>query len=228
MIWEDEKEADRLIGNATNRLGELIRTRADLSRRLENTKLTAKQRSDIQGRINEVDAMSERVQGSIRDIITLGADTEHTYSLAAGSGSSHNVVKDQQTGIIRIEGSTDALHIHEIKHVAMALATPDGLRFNNDGKLRATTPSGERDEIEAYRTQFAFAPNSLPGTRRPTQMGEVNRNYIGGLKNENGQFVYPAIQQLIQNQKAQDLINQRMFQQQDTIHQKDTVRRRRR
>lgn len=130
----------------------------------------------------------------------LGKDTDHTYDLVYSSNEKHNVKKGNK--IIKIQGSSDALHIHEIRHVALALGSSKGLVFSDDNLLRpAINESGLNDEIEGYRAQYSFDPNSLP--EYDGNYNGINSEYIGNITDSNGNLVYPAINEAVKASKRQ-------------------------
>lgn len=97
---------------------------------------------------------------SIKDIDFLG-ESEHTFRLADGGALNH--ITQGEDGVINIQGSNDAIHIHEIRHVSMALNSEEGMQFSDEsGYLKATQGIGLLDEMEGYKAQYAFRPSSLP------------------------------------------------------------------
>ncbi|MFI2744366.1 hypothetical protein ACG2LH_16645 [Zhouia sp. PK063] len=61
--------------------------------------------------------------------------------------------------VINIQGSNDALHIHEIKHTALS-------------------SNGLLDEIAGYIAQYGYEPSSLPSS----VSSGINLEYIADLK----------------------------------------------
>jgi hypothetical protein len=94
--------------------------------------------------MDEIDIRVKSLQGSIADIKAIG-DDKNVFQLVGNSNEENHVVKGED-GVISIQGSTDALHIHEIKHVARSLASKDGMQFDKDGLLRPVANLGIDDE----------------------------------------------------------------------------------
>lgn len=137
--------------------------------------------------------LSERIgnlEGTIENIRILGDDKEHTFDLVSNSGETNHVTKDEK-GVINIQGASDALHIHEIKHVALSLASKDGMQFNSNGYLKPTSGYGIPDEIAGYRAQYAFDPSSLSGFSG--NYNSIDVEYIANVKDSSGSYVYQAI-----------------------------------
>lgn len=103
------------------------------------------------------------------DIDLLGHDSQK-YKLTQVSGEGAHKVRLENNGTISIETSEDALSIHEITHVRQALDA-GGLEFSDSGCLKnpGTRAKGSQRyiaiseaEIEAYKMQYSYRPESLP------------------------------------------------------------------
>ena len=107
------------------------------------------------------------------------------------------------------EINSDALHIHEIRHVALSLDSPKGLTFNQYDQLMPTTITGLKDEISGYSAQHGYDPTSLPGVY-PSTLEGINKEYIGNIKNDaTGDYIYKSIRQLWLNEMKQNKINEK-------------------
>ena len=205
MIWLDPEKADRLKGKINDKISSLNDKKSKLEEQLGGDKLSDKQKNKIQGKIDDLNSRVSSLNSSISDIDALGADKENTFDLIGG-GEINRVQKDDK-GVINIQAPNDALHIHEVKHVALSLNSEKGLEFNSNGLLKPTTPTGLLDEISGYKAQYSYEPNSLPGS--VSKGSDINIEFIANLKDSNGNLVYPAINQRYQNQLEQMKINKK-------------------
>ena len=118
-------------------------------------------------------------------------------------------MKQGSDGVINIQGPNNALHIHEIKHVALGLSSDEGLQFGSTGLLQPTLSSnGMADEIQAYGVQWAYRPSSVPGS--VGHNGSINWTSLAKLRSSSGSYVYPALQRRYSNMKKQERINRKM------------------
>ncbi len=166
---------------------------SDKNNPLSDKKRTALEKEDknLEGRISQLNT-------SKADIKKLGDDKDHEYDLVSTSGGDHHVEKGSD-GVIKIEGSSDALHIHEIRHVSLSLSSSKGLQFR-DGLLKPNFANGERDEIEGYSAQHGYDPKSLPGVY-PDYLNGIDANYIGNISRSDGSLVYPQIKAVDEDRK---------------------------
>ncbi len=160
MIWKDQKEADQLSDKTLNRMGELMTKNAKLNYEIKNGELSDKQIKKLQKEVNSNNSLIGELQSSLCDIQNLGADQNHIYDLVNNTGVENHVYLGDD-GVINIQGTNDALHIHEIKHVALSLNSAQGFQWNSDNLLMPTMGHGKDDEITAYKAQYAFSPTSL-------------------------------------------------------------------
>ncbi|QMU63060.1 MAG: hypothetical protein GKR88_01420 [Flavobacteriaceae bacterium] len=207
MIWKDQEEADRFIEKVKNRLKSVTGKIAKLQYKLDNGDLSDKKKAKLKKRIDGLTSRTESLKGTISDVVALGADKDHVFDLVSNSGDT-NHVKEGKDGVISIQGSTDALHVHEIKHVALALKSRNGLKFNSQNLLKPVSGNGLKDEILGYRAQYGYEPSSLPGS--VSNMSGIDLKYIGNLRKDDGTLVYPIInriwkqkQKRIKNSKKQ-------------------------
>ncbi len=195
MIWKDPKEADRLKKEIQKTQDGLIKDKERYKAQLNNKDkpLSMKEAKIIQGRLNEVTARIGSLEESKLAIDALGADKENTYDLVGGdeSNDGRHFVQKGNDGTINIQGSNDALHVHEIKHVSLSLASTGGLQFNSSGYLRPVDPTGERDEIAGYQAQYSFSPNTLPSGA--SSLNAINLRYLANMRDDKGNLVYPAL-----------------------------------
>lgn len=192
MTWKDQKEADQLTKNSQDKIKELQSSKADLQAKLDdkNSSLSDKKRERLEGRIADIDSRMNSLEGTIADIKLLGDDQQNTYDLVSNSGEKNHVTKGED-GVINIQGSSDALYVHEIKHVSLSLSSKAGLVFSQNGYLKPTSNLGLTDEIEGYKAQYGYSPSSIPGYSG-TYSG-INAGFIANIKDSSGNPVYPAI-----------------------------------
>jgi len=200
MIWKDQKKADAIINAVTNKIGELMSDVAKAQWKLDNNELSEDKTNSLN---NEISKLEERITGlreTVESIIILGNDLEHTYDLVNTNDESHHVRQDKD-GVINIEGSSTALRLHELSHVAQELNSESGFQFNQKGVLIASSPAGLREEINAYTFQYYYDPNSLPtvGGTKPKFPSDITIQYLGGIKNSKGKPVYPKLAEQIRS-----------------------------
>lgn len=142
----------------------------------------------LKARKNENNQKIGLLKQSLSDIAAIG-NAKETYRLTEPSASdgTHKVVKDDD-GVINIEGSSTALHIHEIRHVGQSIKA-GGLRFWNNKLLNSGSTTQEKTdmEIDAYKTQFAFSDSDFEGIRF---IKDINEDWLRSIKYTNGDYVY--------------------------------------
>jgi hypothetical protein len=151
-----------------------------------------------------------KLDESISQINKLGDDKNHTYDLVS-SGDTQNRVTLGDDGVINIQGGNEGQHIHEIDHVARSLDSKAGLKWGG-GILLPTTFTGEKDEISGYQHQYSYDPYTMP--KHADNIGSINQEWVGTIKNSDGSFLYPAINHAMLNAQKQERINKRMFKKQ--------------
>lgn len=198
MLWKDQKEADELKKNIEKRQGEVNKQRDKISAKLDGKKeLSEGKRDRLSNRLEKLDSRLSGLEVAKSDIGILGDDPDHTYDLVNTSGETHGVQKGED-GVINIEGSNDALHIHEVHHTALSVNSESGLQFSSGGRLRpALSASGLADEIDAYKVQYSFSPTSIPNS--PASITGIDLTYLGGLQDSNKNPIYPALYDRWQN-----------------------------
>lgn len=205
MIWLDPEKADNLKGKINNKISTLNDKKLKLEGELNSNDLSDKQRSKVQNKISGINDTVSSLTGSLADIDALGADKENTFDLVNG-GEINNIRKGKD-GIINIEAPNDALHIHEIKHAALSLSSEKGLQFSSKGYLMPTNHNGVLDEISAYKAQYSYDSNSLPGTI--SRGSDITLEYVANLTDSKGMIIYPVVFQHYQNTLKQMKINKK-------------------
>lgn len=76
---------------------------------------------------------------------------------------------------------------------------------------------GIEDELQGYRAQFAFKPNSLPGFY-PKHLEDVNLEYISNIQKTDRSFAYPSIQKMVDDDKSIAKSNNKMDKDSSTVH----------
>ena len=195
MLWKDPKQAEALKKDIDRVSGDLTIKRQGLLDKLNNKDkpLSEKESKKISKQIGELSQRIDNLAQSKTAIDNLGTDKEHTYALTEGSESNDgkHFVQKGDDGTINIQGSDKALHIHEIRHVANSLTSEKGLHFNSSGYLRPVDPTGEKDEIGGYQSQYSYNPFSLVNS--PNSLGAINLKYLANMKDDRGNPVYPAL-----------------------------------
>lgn len=197
MIWKDQKEADRLKKNIEKRKDQLAKRKEKLQEKIIKRQAKGKNTENQERSIATIDSRTDQMNQTIREIDALGADEDNTYDLVRGDnqgGGKHGVTKGSD-GVINIYGSSDGLHVHEIRHVSLSLNS-GGLVFRNR-QLTPTTPRGEVDEIEGYKAQFGYTGSGPGSAGSDAQILDE----IANLKDGRGNYVYPAIRQKIINRQ---------------------------
>lgn len=203
MYWVDQKEADKLKKSVQDKIKSLGSQKAKLEGKLKQDGISDKKKARLEKRIEDLDARTESLNTTVADIDALGADKNTAFDLVSNSGEINHVKKNAKTGVVEIQGSNSALHVHEIRHAAKSLGSDAGLEFNSKGFLKPTTSIGLEDEISGYRAQYGYKPSSLPGS--VSSHDGINLEYIANLKKKDGSPVYPAIHQ---RWKTKQRINQ--------------------
>ena len=123
--------------------------------------------------------------------------SEHVEKGTNESGGNENYVQKQKDGTINIQGPNDALHIHEIRHVADHLTDGYGLNFDKDGISGSLARLGpyynEKIEQSGNRAQYGVDPNSVykfKGT-----INQINLRYLANLKDDRGRDIYPDLKE---------------------------------
>lgn len=180
--------------------------------------LTEKQKGKIAYEIKDIDSRIAELLTSKADIERLGNDKEHIYDLGGegGDGGAQYIMKGKDK-CVKIQGSCDAQFIHEIRHVSLSLQDKRGLRFSRNNLLMPVFADGIEDELQGYRAQFAFKPNSLPGFY-PKHLEDVNLEYISNIQKTDRSFAYPSIQKMVDDDKSIAKSNNKMDKDSSTVH----------
>ena len=198
--WKDPKTAERLIRHIDVKIDQLNEERARNRAKIttKDAHLADKKRDKIDHLLTDIEGRIAELTASKADIERLGRDANHVYEL--GEASENCVVKKAHNLII-IQGTNDALYLHEIRHVSLSLQTKKGLEFSNSNLLLPTFADGSADELQGYRAQYAYEPTSLPQTYRyyPTDLAHISIAYIGNIQREDGAYAYLGIQKTWQD-----------------------------
>src|SRR5690606_5824713 len=206
---EDPKEAEKLKKSVQQVIDGLAKRKAKLEAKIEKREAAGKSTKNQTNAIGRIDARTDQLETTKSNIDALGADQDHVFRLASGDnqGDGKHGVTPGSDGVIKIYGTNNALHVHELRHVALSLDSENGLEFNTNNSLRPTTTPGRLDEIEGYKAQYGDAGRG-PGAAGSDD-GIVEN--IANLKDGRGNYVYPAIRQYYLN-RQQGIRNSERYQ----------------
>ncbi|MFV0482845.1 MAG: RHS repeat-associated core domain-containing protein [Bacteroidales bacterium] len=191
MTWKDTVASNDLKVSVGKQLTNLEKQRANVQARM-NEKIEKGKSTALQERtLASLKRRTTELNQTLEDIDALGDDKIHIYDLMYGDNlgdGKHGVVSGAD-GIIYIGGSNTGLHIHEIRHVALSLNSPDGLVFNSESKLVPTTATGIYDEIQGYSAQYGYTGS---GPAAASTRSGIIKN-IANMKDDKDQYVYPHI-----------------------------------
>ena len=196
--WEDPAQAEKLKAKIDNKITSIQKSILAQKARLESNQAKGKDISKQERKIADFESRISNLNQSKSDIDLLGHDSQK-YKLTQVSGEGAHKVRLENNGTISIETSEDALSIHEITHVRQALDA-GGLEFSDSGCLKnpGTRAKGSQRyiaiseaEIEAYKMQYSYRPESLPIS--VDNISIINVHYVGSIKDPNGGYGYPMI-----------------------------------
>ena len=196
--WEDPAQAEKLKAKIDNKITSIQKSILVQKARLESNQAKGKDISKQERKIADFESRISNLNQSKSDIDLLGHDSQK-YKLTQVSGEGAHKVRLENNGTISIETSEDALSIHEITHVRQALDA-GGLEFSDSGCLKnpGTRAKGSQRyiaiseaEIEAYKMQYSYRPESLPIS--VDNISIINAHYVGSIKDPNGGYGYPMI-----------------------------------
>jgi len=192
MIWEDPKQAERLNKSINNRIESIEKNSTKIQAQIDKGGLSEKKIAKLEGKLAENSQKIELLNQSLSDIKSIG-DAAETYKLTGPSSSDgiHGVVKGAD-GVIKIEGSTTGLHIHEMRHVGQSIEA-GGVKFNKNGKLlnAATTKEEARNnEVNAYQVQYSYDGSYPAGA---SSLKDINGTTLMQIKTEDGRIVYEKL-----------------------------------
>ena len=193
--WENPKQMETLRCRIDAKINALQKEESQQKAKLEapNAHLSDKQKDKIAAAIKDLDSRLAELTISKGDIDRLGNDPQHIYSFS--NTGENSVVRKTDKEII-IQGANDALLIHEIRHISLWLQTGRDFRFSRDNFLKPIfADGGSMDELQGYRAQYAFEPNSLPWSFHPN-IEFVNIESISNIQKGDGTFAYPDIRQM--------------------------------
>ncbi len=199
MSWKYPKEAVNLFKKIDRKIEKLYRAKAhnQVKLNVKDNSLKEKQKNKITEAIKDINNRIAELNTSKADVIRLGNDVEHIYDLG-GDGrelGTYSILKGKNNQI-KIQGLNDAQILHEIRHVSLSLQSPDGLQFSKNNLLMPIAADGSEDELQGYRAQYAFQPNSLPGFC-PKDIEHVDLKYICEIHKDNGTYAYPEIRKML-------------------------------
>lgn len=199
MIWVNPEEAKRL----KNKINSIISNKNQTILELANSLINGDNDNDtnnlLQENINNLVNDVSDLNQSICDIELIDED-ENKFDLSYGGEK--NYVHMGNSGVIQIYGADDALHVHEIRHVARSLKSEKGLVFNDDNNLMYTTNLGIEDEIDAYGAQYSFNKNSLPD--RVGSKKDIDVKYLANMTSlSTGEAYYPWIRKAYNKRQKQ-------------------------
>jgi hypothetical protein len=192
--WKDAQAAKRLMTRIDAKINELTKESSKIQAKLDepNAQLSDKQKAKLAVTLKDLESRLAELNASKADIDRLGNDPNHIYAFSAKGENCVIKINDNQ---ILIQGTNDALLIHEIRHISLWLQTGRCLKFSKNNLLLPIFAEGSVDELQSYRAQYAFAPNSLPGVY-PTDMAHVNLEFVAKIQREDGAIAYPSIHQM--------------------------------
>jgi len=212
MIWEDQKEADKLKGNVEKRKAQLAKRKGKLQSKITKRSKKGKSTKNQEKSIATIDSRTDQMNQSISDIDALGADQNNTYRLASGDnqGSGKYGVTKGNDAVINIFGSDDGLRIHEIRHTSLSLASANGLAFDKNNNLLGTSPQtyGADDEVAGYQAQWGYTGNGAGAA--DSRWGVIEN--IANLKDDSGNYVYPEIRNKVYLRRQQGIRNAEQYQ----------------
>ncbi len=192
MIWEDPNQAQQLWNKAFTQL--ILQTihQENVAAQLGNkdSKLSDDDKATLQKDMSQTTERIGQLTTSLSDIQSLGIDQDHTYRLST-TDERVSYSSQGKDGVISIMGSKedpDALHIHEIRHVAEALSSGEKLDFSGDGnKLSYVANQQLLRETSGYKAQYSYSPSSLGSIQ---SIDQINYRFIGTMKDGNGNPLY--------------------------------------
>ncbi len=183
MIWEDPEEIERLIVKVKSRIENLQAQNTSYELDLtKNVDLSDNERIITERFIDENQQKIILLESNLNVIDQIGNDKDNIFSLTpVDKNIPHNVVKGED-GIINIQASSDSMALHEITHIGQSY-DKGGLTFKNNQLINASKNIGGivRNEILAYRTQFAMDQNSMPIPI--ISINSIDGNYLKHITN---------------------------------------------
>ena len=159
-----------------------------------NNSISSEQKSidKNSSKVGELNSENNFLAMSNQDIENLRSDNDHDYSFVSPSSENgeHHVVGDGRK--VEIEGSSDGLYVHEIRHIGQSLAA-GGLKFSTKAETKGLLlNAGGRNgaignEVEAYRAQYSF-DSSYPG--RAFNLNDINAASVGAILNDDFKKIY--------------------------------------
>lgn len=197
MLWKDEKEAQDLKERICKKQASLIDERAKLQEKLNNAEkpLSEKETKKLNKQIDELTGRIDELEKSGHDIELLGQDKNNTYDLVGNSEAYHRVTKDKD-GTILIPGGVDAMHAHEVRHVADDIRRYGAPQFIDGvfGVKGSQLQMHYLNEVSGNRAQYAVDPTTM--VDNPKSINKINLRYLGTIRDSEGNPVYPMLNKI--------------------------------
>gem|GEM_PF-3100366 len=211
MDWKDPKKAAALKQQVNDLKASTDKAIENLNKAIDKAK-TEKNETRAEKLTKQRDHLatqSKELETTAKDIDRLSDDHKHVYDFSSAAPDGENHVLKGKGNSVLIQGGSDQVWVHEIRHVSTHL-NAGGLRFSASGKLGTLDPSGIQDEITGYRAQFAFKKESLPESidqyehsYKPDELEDINIKYLGRINKINTyQPVYQAISDSLDRKNA--------------------------
>ena len=189
MQWEDPKDAEKLNKSVNRRITSINNDNAKIQSQIDKGGLSEKKLEKLLNKIEDNNGKVSLLNQSLSDIKAIG-DSKEIFTLTTPSKNDgrHSVVKGSD-GVIKIEGSNSAIHLHEIRHIGQSISN-GGLKFNEQNILlnsAKTQARGIVNEINAYQVQYSF-DSSYPGGA--SSLKDINSNSLMQIKDDNEITIY--------------------------------------
>ena len=198
-IWLTPKKADYLRKMTEERISLINSQIESYHNQLKNDATSQEDIQSIQILLESGQKELALLNESLSDIDRLSKD-DHYFALTEIFSEGHHV-KQGKGGIISIETSSDAISLHEIRHVVQALDN-GGLSFSRETGYLLNPGINEKQtnkrfsmiaqfEVDAYQHQFAM-DHSFP-ISTVQSIHEIDVHTVGAIRNGQGYYVYPQI-----------------------------------
>ncbi|MDE5870512.1 MAG: hypothetical protein K2H22_00990, partial [Muribaculaceae bacterium] len=194
MIWAKPEDAERLMSNVKDRIQNLQNQVSVLEVDLNNPDITDKEKKSTSSLIKENKEKISLLENSIKTIGIMGADQEHIFEFESTDGNHPNIVRQGEDGTVYVQASSDSMALHEITHVGQSLEQGELVFVGNVLRNASTELGGAvKNEIAAYRTQFAMDPFNMPIPVISIKL--INNRYLQHIQNpQTGKPLYPYLQ----------------------------------
>ena len=196
MKWEDISMIENIKSSIDKTIDHLSSEINEYSFKLSNNTLSERKKAKYERRINENQERIHCMEKTKEDIDFLGDEEEVVFRIVDNKNSIGYVMNNN--GIIEVISSTEDLFIHEITHIIQAWKQGE-MRFSNNRLLNPGIymPASKRfekaamNEVEAYKRQYAFKPDSYPG--KVKSINDINVFSVGKIRTETGDLLYNYI-----------------------------------